>query len=468
MTAGTLEADLCVLGGGAGGLATAIGAARMGARVVLVEAERLGGECLHSGCVPSKSLLAIARAEAEAARGFDAETRAEAFERARRHVARTIRAIAHHDSEERLRALGVQLVRGAGRFTGPRELEAAGVRIRARRFVVATGSRPHIPDIPGLAGANVLTTDDIFGLESAPEHLLVVGAGPSGVELAQAFRRLGSRVSVVEAHRMLGGEDPELVDWIRRALAREGIELFEGIADLRAGPAAALRFRWQEREVGLSGSHLLLACGRRPRVDGLGLEEAGVGYDHTGIRVDRRLRTTNRRIYAVGDVIGRAPYSHAAAHEAQVVLKQALLRIPARPRHCAIPRVVYTDPELAQVGESEAEARARGETVEVIRIPFAESDRARCEGREEGLVKLVVGRRRRLLGAGVVGPQAGELIAPLVLAVDGRLPLHALAAAPFPYPTRMEAVKRAAGRALEPLVFGTWTRRLVRALAALG
>ncbi len=465
-----LSCDLCVIGAGAGGLSVAAGAARLGARVVLVEARAMGGDCLRFGCIPSKSLLAAAARAAMLRQAPSFGVRIGAvdidFEGVRRHIAGVIASIEPQDSEERFERLGVRVLHAHARFVGPTEVEAEGLRIRARRFVIATGSRPAVPPVPGLSRVPFHTNETIFSLEELPAHLLVIGAGAIGCELAQAFRRLGAEVSIVDVARMLPREDAELAGFVRGALVEEGVRLFEEIDGLRVEDGPMLVFRHDGRERRLSGSALLLAAGRRPNVENLGLEEAGIRYDAGGIKVDSRLRTTNRRVFALGDVIGGALFTHAASHQAGIVIRNTLFRCPARARLEAVPRVLFTDPELAQSGHTEAEAS--GQACEIVRLPFSENDRARCEGATRGLVKLVIGRRGRILGAGIVGRHAGELLAPLVLAQERRMPLSALASSMLPYPTLSELVKRAAGRYYEPMVFGPWAKRIVRALTALG
>lgn len=477
----TIETDLCVIGAGAAGLGVAAGAVQMGARTVLIERGAMGGDCLNTGCVPSKALLAAARAAAavdEAGRlGIDAGPARVDFERVRAHVRATIAAIAPHDSEARFAGLGVTVIRAEARFTGPRELVAGDRRIRARRFVVATGAGPAVPGLPGLAAVPYLTNETLFDLPRLPEHLLVLGGGPMGVEMAQAHRRLGARVTLLERSRILGGDDPELVAVVRERLTAEGVTIREGVhisavaapngpgSEPGGGPIVV---RLRDDPAPVVGSHLLIATGRRAAVDGLGLDAAGVAVGADGITVDRRLQTSNRRIFALGDVIGGRRFTHMAGLQAGIVLRNALFRWPARIDDGAVPQVTYCDPELAAVGLSEAAARAAGGPVRVLRAPFARNDRARAEGRTEGLVKIVTGRRGRILGAGIVGVQAGELIQPWVLAIGRGLGIGAIAGMVAPYPTLGEAGRQAAGDWFAPTLFGPGVRRLVRLLGRLG
>jgi pyruvate/2-oxoglutarate dehydrogenase complex dihydrolipoamide dehydrogenase (E3) component len=381
-------------------------------------------------------------------------------------VREVIAGIAPHDSVERFEGLGVTVLRDHARFTGPHEAVAAGRRIRARRYVIATGSRPALPPVPGLAGLDVLTNESVFDLTALPEHLLVLGGGPIGCELGQAFRRLGAAVDIVDLGPILPRDDPELAEVVRARVRAEGVGLHERAEVVRAeaGPALMLGGRAEP----LRGSHLLVAAGRKPVVDDLGLEAAGVAVDPKGIKVDARLRTTNARIFALGDVSGGPQFTHAAGYQAGIVIRNALFRLPSRARMHAMPRVTFTDPELAAVGLSEAEAKARGLPHEIVRWPFAENDRARAERATEGLVKVVAGRRGRVLGAAIVGAHAGELILPWVLAIERGLKLSALAGTVAPYPTLSEVSKRAAGAYYAPRLFSDRTRWLVRQLRRLG
>lgn len=472
---GRIDTDICVIGAGSGGLTVAAGAVQMGADTVLIERDRMGGDCLNTGCVPSKALIAAAAA-AQAVRGagrFGVNGHEPEIDPAavHDHVERVIAGIRPNDSEERFRGLGVQVIRDSARFVGPDRVRAGAVEIRARRFVIATGSRPVLPPIPGLAETPHLTNETVFDLRTRPAHLVVIGGGPIGAELAQAHRRLGSRVTVLERGRMLSREDPELVAVVRNALAAEGVALREGVEIARVerdgnGIAVVLGGDGGERRI--AGSDLLVAAGRRPVIEDLGLDAAGIAHDQRGITVDARLRTSNRRVYAIGDVAGGPQFTHLAGHHAGIVLRNALFRLPARAKTLSVPRVTFTDPELAQVGLTEDEARQRHGEVRVLRAGFDESDRARTGLATEGLVKLVATRRGRVLGAGIAGPHAGEMIHLWTLAIDQGIGLGAIAGMVAPYPTLGELSKRAAGSYFAPVLFGPRTRRIVRLLRLLG
>ncbi|PRX33834.1 Pyruvate/2-oxoglutarate dehydrogenase complex, dihydrolipoamide dehydrogenase (E3) component [Meinhardsimonia xiamenensis] len=467
-----INTDVCVIGAGAGGLSVAAGAAQMGARVVLVEGGRMGGDCLNYGCVPSKALLAAAKhaqAMREGARFGITPVEPEVdYAAAMEHVARTIAAIAPHDSQERFEGLGVKVIREWGRFLSPRELQAGPHVIRARRFVIATGSSPLIPPIPGLDGVPYLTNETLFDLRERPRHLIVIGGGPIGLEMAQAHRRLGAAVTVIEGMKALGREDPECGAIVLDRLRREGVEIAEHI------PAEAVRLTEDGgvEVIGadgrrFAGSHLLVAVGRKANIEGLDLERAGVAHDGV-IRVDRGLRTTNRRIYAIGDVAGGPMFTHVAGYHASVVIRSMLFALPSRARQEHLPWAIYTDPELAQVGLAEAQARARhGDRIEVVRVSYAQNDRAMAEGRTEGLIKVVV-HRGRPVGVSIAGAQAGELASLWALAIAARLRMSHVAGMVAPYPTTMELGKRAAGAYFSPRLFdSSVVRRAVRLVQRL-
>jgi pyruvate/2-oxoglutarate dehydrogenase complex dihydrolipoamide dehydrogenase (E3) component len=330
---------------------------------------------------------------------------------------------------------------------------------------------PMVPPIPGLAEVPFATNETIFARTTAPAHLLVIGGGPIGCELAQAHRRLGAAVTVLDMGPILPKDDPELAEVVRARLQAEGVSLHERVeveAVEPAGNGVAIRFKGNGESRRLEGSDLLVAAGRAPVVDDLGLDEAGVEHDRKGIKVDARLRTTNRRIFAVGDVAGGPQFTHVGSYHAGIVIRNAIFRLPAKVDYRALPWVTYTDPELAHVGMSEPDARTAGETIEILRMPFADNDRAHAERATDGLIKVVLGRRGRILGASVVGAHAGELILPWGLAISQKLKIGALANVIAPYPTRGEISKRVAGSWYAPKLFNDRTRRLVRFLARFG
>lgn len=469
-----IAADICVIGAGSGGLSVAAGASQMGAKTVVIEKGKMGGDCLNYGCVPSKALLAAAHA-AEAVRGaprFGVEAGDPVIDSAGvyGHVHGAIAAIAPVDSAERFEGLGVTVLRTAARFTGPQEVEAGGDTVRARRFVIATGSSPFVPPVPGLADTPFFTNETIFDAGAMPDHLVILGGGPIGVEMAQAHRHLGARVTLLQRDTILPKDDPELVAVVRDRLIADGIDLREG-AEVTAVEAAPGGVRVRLADGGtIDGSHLLVAAGRRPTVTGLDLEAAGVAYSAHGITVDSRLRTTNRKIFAVGDVTGGYQFTHMAGYHAGIVIRNALFRLPARVDTRAVPWVTYSRPELAQVGLTEAAARRTEAAADlrILRWPYAENDRAQAEGTTDGLIKVVVTKKGQILGAGIAGPHAGETIHTWVLAISQKLKIGAVASMIAPYPTLGEVSKRAAGSFYTATLFGPRTRKLVRFLAKFG
>ncbi|WP_370241947.1 dihydrolipoyl dehydrogenase family protein [Pararhodobacter marinus] len=452
-----LKTDLCVIGAGSGGLSVAAGAAQMGASVVLIEGHRMGGDCLNYGCVPSKALLAAGKA-AQAVRaggpGVEGSAPSVDFAAARRHVTDTIAAIAPHDSQERFEGLGVTVIRDWARFTGPDTLQAGGQTIRARRFVIATGSRPLVPPIEGIDATPYLTNETIFDLREPPGHLLIIGGGPIGLEMAQAHRRLGSSVTVIEGGTALGREDPEAAALVLERLRAEGIEIVENTQARRVGG----RTGGIEVEVAggtiFVGTHLLVAVGRSPALDRLDLDRAHVRRSETGIDTDDNLRSrTNRRVYAVGDAAGRGQFTHLAGYHAGQVVRSALFSLPVRVRDDHIPRVTYTQPELAQVGLTESQAREKfGGRMQVLRVAMDGNDRALAEGTTRGFLKVMeVGGRP--VGATLVGAGAGEQIALWSMMIANKMKMGALAATVMPYPTMAELSKRAASAYFSPKLF---------------
>ena len=470
-----ITADLCVIGAGSGGLSVAAGAAQMGARVVLIEQDRMGGECLNTGCVPSKAMLAAGQAvyASRLSRSFAAAAPPPpvAWGGVHDYVHEVIAALAPNDSVARFEGLGVRVLRGTARFVSRREVAVADLRVRARRCVIATGSSARLPDLPGLADVPYLTNASVFDNRQRPAHLLVVGGGAVGLELAQAHVRLGCRVTVLEAQAILGGEDPELVDVVRRRLMAEGIVIHEHV-QLRhvSGRAGEITLT---ADIGglirqIAGSHLLIAVGRQANVAELDLAAAGIEANARGVTVDARLRTTNKQVFAIGDAAGGYQFTHVANYHAGIVLRNALFRLPAKADHSAVPRALFTSPELASVGLNAEQAVERHGKLQILRWPFAENDRAQAEGEVDGMVKIVATTRGRVVGAAIVGKSAGELILPWVFAVQGKLSLADMAAVIAPYPTLSEASKRAAGSFFSPKLFSAGPRRLVRLLSWLG
>ncbi len=471
-----LKPDVCVIGAGSGGLSVAAAVASFGVSVVLIEKGEMGGDCLNTGCVPSKALIAAA-ARAQSARtaapfGVDLPDPEVDFARVHAHVHDVIAGIAPHDSVERFTGLGVRVIQAAARFVDDRTVEAGGHGIRARRFVVATGSRPAIPPIPGLDTVPYLTNETLFQLTECPRHLVIVGGGPIGMEMAQAHRRLGAAVTVIEADVPLAREEQWATATVVDALAAEGVTIRPHTAVRRVRQVdgeIAVEVEAGGKPETLTASHLLLATGRKASIDGLGLAAAGIVHDDQGIAVDRGLRTSNARVHAIGDVVASAPqFTHLANYHAGLVVRSILFRLSVREDRNTIPRVTYTDPEIAHVGLGEAAARERYGAVEVHSWTFADNDRARAERRTDGRITVVATARGRILGATIVGAHAGELIAPWALALSSRLSLKAMAGFVPAYPTLSEVSRRVAIQHFVPRLTGPLVRRLVAFLARFG
>lgn len=452
-----IKTDVCVIGAGSGGLSIAAGASQMGADVVLLEGHKMGGDCLNFGCVPSKALLAASK-QAHVMRqgqkfGVTPVSPDVSYMAAQRHVHKVIETIAPMDSQDRFEGFGVNVIRAFGRFISPTELQAGDTVITARRFVIATGSSPMVPPIPGLDRVPFVTNESLFDLQEQPKHLLIIGGGPIGMEMAQAHHRLGSKVTVIEGQKALGNEDPELAAIALARLCAEGIEIVEGalVAQVR-GEKGAIELETSDGQV-FKGSHLLLAVGRSPNIERLNLEAAGIEVDRRGVKVGPDLRSSNKKVYAVGDVAGQLQFTHVAGYHAGVVIRSMLFGLPSKSRQDHIPWATYIDPELAQVGLTEAQAQDQyGKALSVTRFEFSENDRAIAEGKTTGLIKVMIVKGRPV-GASIVGAQAGELIGMWALVIANKLKINAIANTVLPYPTLTEVNKRAAGAYFTPKLF---------------
>ena len=474
-----IHTDICVIGGGSGGLSVASGAAQMGARVVLFEADQMGGDCLNSGCVPSKALLAAAKAAhyttGNPDMGIGGAPANVDFAAVKAHVAAVIAGIAPHDSMERFSGLGVKVIEEHARFAGPRVVRSASYEVTAKFIVIATGSKAAIPPIPGLDSVPFHTNETLFADTDKPSHLAIIGGGPIGIEMAQAHRRLGCAVTVIEAAHILGRDDPELAGLVTARLATEGIRLIEEIGvrevskNTDTGDGADAITITLANGTYITASHLLVATGRTPSGGDLDLEAAGIRTERGAIVTDRRLRTSCKRVFAIGDVTGRAPFTHMAGYHAGIVIRNMLFRLPAKIDDRLTPWVTYTDPELAHVGMAEGAASAAygAANIRVERVPLTGNDRARAEGRTEGMVKVITHRDGQILGAGIVAPAAGEMIMAWSLAIARRQKIAAMASTIAPYPTYGDASKRAAGQFFTQRLFSPRTRALVRLLLKL-
>ncbi len=461
-----IKTDLLVIGAGSAGLSVAAGAAQMGADVVLLEGSKMGGDCLNYGCVPSKALIASAKAARAQARsgvlGLEGSDPQIDYAVVMDHVHDVMAQIAPVDSQERFEGLGVRVIREYGRFVSGSEVEAGEHRITARRIVIATGSSPLVPPIEGLDAVPYLTNETLFDLRERPAHLLIIGGGPIGMEMAQAHVRLGSRVTVIEGDRALSKDDPEAAAVVLEALRSEGVELVEGAKVTRVeGEAGSVSLQTEDGRR-FDGTHLLLAVGRVPNIDRLNPGAAGIEATDRGIKVDTGLRSTNRRVYAIGDVAGGMQFTHVAGYHASVVIRSILFALPSRAATAHLPWATYTDPELAQVGPTEAQARAEhGARVEIARFDYSHNDRALAERKTKGFIKVMVVKGRPI-GATIVGHQAGEHVGLWSLALVNRLKMSQIAAMVSPYPTFGEVNKRAAGAYFTPRLFESpWVKRVV-------
>jgi pyruvate/2-oxoglutarate dehydrogenase complex dihydrolipoamide dehydrogenase (E3) component len=455
--------DIGIIGGGAAGLTVAAGAAQLGAKTLLIEKDKeLGGDCLHYGCVPSKTLIRTAQV-------FHLMKRAQDFGLPRvevppvdyREVVARIRSviaeIQKHDSEERFCGLGAKVAFGAPRFTDEHTLQLNGQSHTAKNWVVATGSSPAIPPVEGLKQTPHITNKEIFYLDHLPRSLIVLGAGPIAAEMAQAFTRLGSKVEVIQrSGQILSLEDPDLADSVMEVLRREGVvfHLNAGVRRVRdLGVEREVVIQKGEEEISLRAEMILVALGRKPNLDDLNLEAAGVEYDSKGIRVDDRLRTSQKHIYAAGDVTGAFQFTHAAGYEGGIVVSNAIFHFPRRTDYTFLPWCTYTDPELASIGMNEKRAKEAGLEYTVYTEAFEANDRSLAEGERVGKLKMLLGRNEKPLGIQILGPHAGELLSEWVAVLNGKVRLSTLAMAVHPYPTLGEINKRVAGSYLSPKIF---------------
>lgn len=478
MTDKILKADICIIGGGSGGLSVAAGAAQLGASVVLFERAEMGGDCLNTGCVPSKAMLEAAKIAKIAnngmpSMGISAGQAQIDFGAVKAHVRDVIAGIAPHDSEERFRGLGVNVIKSEASFTSKDSVTAIQdgepISVRAKYFVVATGSHPVAPPINGLEGVSYYTNETIFDLNEKPQHLIIIGGGPIGIEMAQAHRRLGCDVTVLEASAIMGRDDPDLVGRLMTKMTDEGIRLIEQarITSITQN-GARIMIDISDGE-SIEGTHLLVAAGRRPNIDTLNLEAASISYDARGIQTDNRLRSSNKRVYAIGDVAGRHQFTHVAGYHAGIVIRNILFKLPAKLRDDAIPWVTYTDPELAQTGLTWTEAVSRYGADAVRRTDWElrDNDRARAARRTEGLIRVISDKKGKILGASILAPNAGELIHSWTLALQAGLKMSAMAGTIAPYPSWSEASKRAAGAFFTERLFSARTKKLVQFLLKL-
>jgi pyruvate/2-oxoglutarate dehydrogenase complex dihydrolipoamide dehydrogenase (E3) component len=470
-----LTPDICVIGGGPGGIALAAGAARLGVPVVLVEKGRMGGANLSRGSVPARALAAAAgigeTLRRGSAMGVAAGPPAVDLAGVRTHIAEAVEAVAANVSAERLAAFGAQVIAGTAAFADPRTVMVGDQSIRARRFVIAAGALPKPPALPGLGEVDCLSLDAALGLAEKPSHLVVYGADARGLELAQAWRRLGIETTVIDEGLILGDEDPELAAIVLDRLRADGLVVHAGLkvgAIARRPGGIRIAGTGPGGEVVVDGSHLVFATGRAVDIDGLGLHAGKVDHEHGFILVDRAMRTSNRRVYAIGDAVTGPASANRAEYEAMEVLRSILYRWPRRVDPLAVPVVVFTDPALARVGMSEVEAARRYNDVRVLRWPFVENDLAQAEGTTAGVVKVLARSGGEILGAAIVGRDAGEMIGLWALAIARRLSVPDLATMVPPYPSRMDVSRRVAETFAGPGQAPRGQRRLIEWLRKLG
>jgi pyruvate/2-oxoglutarate dehydrogenase complex dihydrolipoamide dehydrogenase (E3) component len=470
-----LTPDLCVVGAGPGGLAAAMKAASYGARVALVERTRMGGQAWYTGSLASKALLASARRTHDIKNawmfGVKVDNASINYAAIVEHALSAGQALARNVSPERLNGLGIDVIQSGARFTGNNTADAGDYRIRARRFIIATGSSALVPPIPGLDRVPYFTSETVFSHLQHMPHLIVMGGTSVAIEFAQAFRRLGSDVTVIEAGAALPQDDPELRAYLLKCLKEEGIRVLENARVERIetfGSGVQAVFAMGGKSYSVDGTHVLVAMGRRANVAGLDLDAAGITFSDRGIQVTKGLRTSNKKIYAIGDVTGETYSAHAAEHHAGVAVRNALFRLPAQTHHETMPWVTFTDPELAHVGLTEEAAREQHGKLTIVRWPYSENLRAQAERQTNGFLKVIASKSGEILGAGMVGAQAGELIQMWSLAMQKNIPLRDMASIVPPSPTLAEMNKAAAESHFIPQAQSPLLHRIIRLLAKLG
>lgn len=471
----TLNCDFCIIGAGSGGLSLAAAAAAFGQRVILIEKHKMGGDCLNYGCVPSKALLAAGkRAHGMRNSGkFGIAPVDPLIDHAAvyDHVHGVIAAIAPNDSVERFMGLGVRVITAAARFKDRETVEAGDYLIKARRFVIATGSSPVVPPIPGIENVAYFTNETIFDNARRIPHLLIIGGGPIGLELAQAHRRLGSEVTVIEGLKALGKDDPEMTAIVLKQLRAEGIVIHEGTSVTGVSSAngvITMTVKRGEAQETIEGTHVLVAAGRRPNISDMGLEAAGIAFEKKGVTVDAGLRTSNKRVFAIGDAAGGLQFTHVANDHAGIVIRRALFRLPAKTTGRIVPWVTYTDPELAHAGLQEDDARKQHGKINVLRWSYHENDRAQAEHATAGHIKVVTSAKGVILGVTIAGAQAGEIIQMWSLAMAQKLKIKAMTDWISPYPTYSEINKRAAFRYYASAPGNPFVRKVISLLAKFG
>lgn len=462
--------DIGVLGGGSAGLTVAAGAARLGARTILIDKERaLGGDCLHFGCVPSKTLIKTSRVYHRIKNAVQyglprMDPPPVDFRQVAARIQSVISVIQEHDSEQRFCRLGAKVVFGRPEFVDEHSVRVNGSTVSARSWAICTGSSPAIPPIEGLDRTPYITNREMFSLEKLPGSMIILGGGPIGIEMAQAFSRLGAKVTVLQRPaRILNKEDGDMADLVMQVLRAEGVTFHLeaeviSVKDMGGGEIE-VRFNTGRKAMSARGDTLLVAAGRKANVEGLGLEKIGVEFDRQGIKVDNRQRTNHRHIYAAGDVTGRYLFTHSAGYEGSIIVSNAVFRLPRKTDYTNLPWCTYTDPELASIGMNEARAGQAGVGYSVWTEEFAANDRSLAEGERVGKVKMLLDGREKPLGVQILGPHAGELVSEWVAVMNGRVKLSTLAGAVHPYPTLGEINKKVAGGLLASRIFSEKVRK---------
>ncbi len=461
--------DIGILGGGSAGLTIAAGSAMLGAKTLLVEKEKsLGGDCLHFGCVPSKTLIKTARVchLIKQAGKFglpEMSLKQVDYKAVARRIQSVIEVIQKHDSPERFCKLGARVEFGSPRFRDEKSIKIEGRTYSARNWVIATGSSPAVPPIEGLDSTPYITNREIFSLDHLPESMIVLGGGPIGIEMAQAFCRLGSKVTVIQReNQILGKEDKDLADKVMNVMSSEGVIFYLNASILRVkdrGREKEVVIKTADSELSLKGETILVAIGRAFNLEGLGLENIGVEFDRRGLKLDGRLRTAQKHIYGAGDVTGQYLFTHAAGYEGGIVIRNAIFHLPAKVDYTNIPWCTYTDPELASIGMNETRAKDAGIKYSVWTEPFLRNDRSLAEGEENGFIKMVLDEKEKPVGIQILGPHAGELISEWVAIFNGKSKLSTIASAVHPYPTLGEINKRIIGNLFAEKIYSEKVKR---------
>ena len=468
-----IHCHLAIIGAGSGGLSLAAGASQLGLKVVLVEKGLMGGDCLNYGCIPSKSLLAAAKANWQAhhseSLGISSPKKPANFTKIMQHLKEVIETIAVNDSVKRFESLGVLVIKASGQFINPTTLAAGTQEIKAKYFVIATGSSPATPPITGIEQIPFYTNETIFNCTDLPPQLIIIGGGPIGCELAQAFAMLGSKVTLVEGLTILGNDDPEAVAIVRQSLIETGVTLNERVTinKISSNDKGTITIHGEQNGtlLNMEGSHLLIAAGRQPNINELNCKQAGIEFNSKGIIVDQRLRTSNKKIFAIGDVAGKLQFTHVANDHAGVVLRNIAFKLPAKVKETAIPWVTYTEPELAHVGRSESACKTIGIVYTVLKLDYASNDRAQTDLETTGFIKVIITPKGTILGVTIVGHQAGELLLPWVMAIREGKTLRSFTDAIVPYPTLSELSKRVASQFYTPKLFSSKVKKLVQFLS---